>query len=156
MDSRLARIGTYLLGCASSGDFDPKALDADLAHVFILDIEPASAPRLRVRLTGTALDRAFGRPLTGRYLDEFIHGPRGDDVLRGFQHCARTGEALWMREVVEIADKPARFVEGALVHLAPRRIYGGLAFGEWAHQHATNFERRPLKAALAPGEGAQP
>jgi hypothetical protein len=149
MDSRLARIGSYLVRCASSAEFDPKSLTADLPHLFVLEIERAASLRLRVKLTGTALDTALGRPLAGHYLDEFIHGPRGGEVLRGFQHCAQTRQALWMREVVEITDKPARFVEGVLVYLAPERIYGGLVFGEWSYEQPTNFERQPLDAALA-------
>ena len=145
MHEKLVRVAAYLKTLEASIEFEPKKLGNLLPHVFVLEIEAGEGdPKLRVRLTGSELDRAFGRLLKGSYLDAFIHGPRGGEVLDGFRHCAKTREALWMRQVVHIEDKAPRSVEGVLVHLSPSRIYGALIFGAGAATMATVFERRPL------------
>ena len=81
MDARLRRIADYLLAQPDAAAITPAAVDADLLpHLFWLDIErdvPGHELRLRIRLVGTAIDRIFRRPLRGRHLEEFIHGPRG-------------------------------------------------------------------------------
>ena len=147
MDQKLRRLADYLLSNRSVADFNPAAVDADaLPHLFVLEIEAAAeAVRLRIRLTGTALDEAFERPLAGRHLEEFIHGPRGADVVEGFQHCATTREAIWMKQVVRIRDRLPCFVEGVAVHLSPARIYGGLIIGELpADVEEGSFESYPI------------
>jgi hypothetical protein len=132
MDQRLRRLGDHLRGKRNAAEFNAAAVSPDLLpHVFVLEIEPsAEAVRLRIRLVGTALDEAFAQPLAGRYLEEFMHGPRGADVLEGFHHCATTHEGIWMRQVVRIREHMPRFVEGLVVYLAPDRLYGGLIIGE--------------------------
>jgi hypothetical protein len=82
---------------------------------------------LRIRLVGSALDEAFCRPLRGHTLEEFIHGPRGNEVIASFHHCADTSEPIWMRQVVQMRDRAPRFVEGVAIYLKPERIYGGYA-----------------------------
>ncbi len=147
MDQKLRRLADYLLSTRAAVDFNPAAVDADaLPHVFVLEIEPdADVVRLRVRLVGTALDEAFARPLAGRHLEDFIHGPRGADVVEGFHHCASTGEAIWMKQVVRIRNKLPRFVEGVAVNLRPDRIYGGLIIGELpADVDEGSFESYPI------------
>ncbi|MEQ1866356.1 MAG: hypothetical protein ABL996_17090 [Micropepsaceae bacterium] len=147
MDQKLRRLADYLLSNRSAADFNPAAVDADaLPHLFVLEIEPeVEAVRLRIRLVGTALDAAFGRPLKGCHLEEFIHGPRGADVVEGFHHCATTREAIWMKQVVRIRDHLPRFVEGVAVNLKPDRIYGGLIVGELpADVEEGSFESYPL------------
>jgi hypothetical protein len=119
-----------------------------LRHLFVLDIERDTSKRaafLRIRLVGTALDEVFHRPLRGHTLEEFIHGPRGKEVIASFHHCADTRKPIWMRQIVRIQDKAPRFVEGVAIYLKPERIYGGLIVGEYAGSSATNsFERIPL------------
>jgi len=152
MDQRLRRLADHLLSKRSAAEFNPAAAGADvLPHLFVLEIEvpeiepSADAVRLRVRLVGTALDAAFERQLSGHYIEEFIHGPRGADVVDGFHHCATTHEAIWMRQVVRIRDRLPRFVEGVAVYLAPDRIYGGLIIGELpADVEEGSFESYPL------------
>ncbi len=51
-----------------------------------------------------------------------------------------------MRQVVTIADKVPRFVEGVAVYLDPERIYGGLVSGE-SSATAGGFEIRALDRA---------
>jgi len=85
-----------------------------LPHLFVLDIERDTAKRtasLRIRLVGTALDDVFHRPLRGHTLEEFIHGPRGKEVIASFHHCADTRQPIWMRQIVHIRDRAPRFVE---------------------------------------------
>ena len=147
MNEILGRVRDYLLSRQSSADFEPKSLGAALTRVFILDIERApglAAPRLRIRLKGSELDVAFGRPLVGQYLESFIHGPRGDEVIRGFHDCANDRQPLWMRQVVQLKDRAPRFVEGIVVYLAAERIYGALFVGTGALDLKSSFERRPL------------
>ena len=146
MDQRIARISQHLSKLSSAKDFDPKSVGHALGHVFILDIEREGAgpPQLRIKLMGTALESMFGRPLAGQLLESFIHGPRGVDVIRGFHNCAHTREPLWMRQIVKLPDRMPRFVEGVLYYLAPERIYGGLAMGEWTHSEESSFERRAI------------
>ena len=96
-------------------------------------------------------DRAGCRkPLKGRRLEEFIHGPRGKDVIGRFQHCANTREPVWMRQIVQLRDRPPRFVEGVAIYLQPERIYGGLIVGEAIDRAAAEtFEHRILRAGFA-------
>jgi hypothetical protein len=147
MDQKLRKLAEYLVGRRIAADFNPSAVDPTaLPHVFVLEIEPPEdVPRLRIRLVGSALDTAFQRPLGGRYLEEFIHGPRGADVVEGFHHCALTHESIWMRQVVRFRDRMPRFVEGIGVYLEPARIYGGLVLGELPTDVPEGtFESHPL------------
>lgn len=132
MDQRLRQLADYLLSRKSAGEFYPASLHSDvLPLLYILQVEEGpGGPRLRIRLAGRALDEAFGRSVAGHYLDEFIHGPRGKDVLQAFQTCATNHRPIWMRQVVRLRERAPRFVEGIAVLLEPDRIYGGLVVGK--------------------------
>jgi hypothetical protein len=150
LDSRLRQIADYFLAQKTVATIDPVAIGAKLLpHVFTLAIErdPAShALQLRIRLIGTAIDDAFGRPLKGHVLEEYIHGPRGAQVIDAFHHCAARQEPMWLRQIVQIPDKLPRFVEGVAIYIEPERIYGGLVFGEIADGPAqAGFESAALK-----------
>lgn len=152
MHASLSRLHGLLGALRDAASFSPHAIPPELLpHLFILDVEgTAEAPALKIRLTGTALDTAFGRSVTGHYLETFIHGPRGDDVIRGFHLCAREKKNLWMRQVVHIQDKLPRFVEGIAIHVEPRRIYGALVIGELQQRDgAASFEIRHLGGTLS-------
>jgi hypothetical protein len=149
MDIRLRQIADHLMALRDSAAFKPTSIVAKLLpHLFILDIERDTAkgtPSLRIRLIGTAIDDVFRRPLKGHALEEYIHGPRGNEVIASFHHCANTHEPLWMRQVAHIRDRAPRFVEGVAIYLKPERIYGGLVVGEYADfSVAESFERIPL------------
>lgn len=145
MDSRLRRIADYLLARAAADEVRPAEIGAALLPLlYVLDVErPGGAGlRLRVRLIGTALNRVFGRRLEGLYMEDFLHGPRGAEVIEGFHDSALRRAPCWMRQVVRIKDKLPRFVEGVAIPLAPDRLYGGLLIGELAiGQDAQPFER---------------
>jgi len=132
MDQRLRQLADYLLTRKSAEEFYPASLRSEvLPQLYILQVEEGpERPKLRIRLAGRALDEAFGRSVAGHCLDEFIHGPRGKDVLEAFQNCAIGHRPIWMRQVVRLRDRAPRFVEGIAVFLAPDRIYGGLVVGE--------------------------
>jgi len=158
MDGKLLPISNYLATCQTSTDFNPMVIAKSLQHVFVLDVERDGATgttRFRIRLMGGALDTAFGRPLAGQYLESFIHGPRGGDVIKGFHDCADTGEPLWMRQIVEMKGQGPRFVEGVLFYLDPQRIYGGLLIGTLTHEIGAGFERASLRAAQSSGNRAK-
>lgn len=144
----LGRIVAYIADHRHRDRFDPTELSPQLLpHLFILAIEPGEAglPRLRIRLTGTALDAAFGRRLQGHCLEEFLHGPHSAAVLDGFRHCATARRDVWMRQVVTIANRAPRFVEGVACYVEPELIYGGLMFGEMSiRTAAASFERKLL------------
>lgn len=140
----------------SADDVSPAAIPANLLpYIYVLDIETqGEQTRLRIRLTGSALDSFFNRPLKDRYLDEFIHGPRSNQVMAGFLDCVSGHEPLWMRQIAAPHGRPPRFVEGIVVPLAPARLYGGLSVGEFAvpaeeRRMAESFDRRPLRELLA-------
>jgi hypothetical protein len=149
VDSILRRLADYLLAQDDSSTVDPAAIGPQLLpYVYILDIERDTHIRLRIRLTGTGIDHVFRRPLVGHHLDEFIHGPRGGDVIASFHHCARTREPLWMRQIVHLKDRAPRFVEGVAVYLESDRIYGGLVVGDLSPPGAEpGFEHAVLKRA---------
>ena len=131
MDSHLRRIADYLLARADATGVDAASIAPELLpYVYIIEVERDLNLRLRVRLVGTALDKFFQRPVVGQVLEEFMHGPRGRDVIAAFRSCATTREPIWMRQVVCLPGRAARFVEGVAVYLQPNRIYGGLAVGE--------------------------
>ena len=152
MDDRLGQISRYLLARSQVAEFNPATIGAKLLpHLFVLGIERDSTENvsgLRIHLAGTALDSIFRRPLKDHRLEEFIHGPRGSDVIDHFHHCANTREPVWMRQIVHLRDKPPRFVEGVAVYLEPERIYGGLVVGESIDSSAVeNFEHCSLWTA---------
>lgn len=146
-DPLLSRIAQYLAGHRSRAAIDPTAIDPDLLpYFFVLQVDATgTAPRLRIRLTGTALDLAFGRCLKGSHMEDFLHGRHSADVLAGFHRCAASNEALWMRQVVKIKERVPRFVEGIAFPVDPGLIYGGLVFGEvTGGSSANSFELRSL------------
>ena len=146
MDASLRGIADYLLAQTTASTVDPSLIHAQfLPHVYILDVERDPTIRLRIRLAGTALDAVFRRPLVGFLLEDFIHGPRGGDVIASFHHCARTREPIWMRQIVQLKERAPRVVEGIAVYLEPERIYGGLVIGELVLPGVeAGFERSPL------------
>jgi len=148
MDTKLRRIADYLSSRHAPRDIDPLAIAPELLpHFFILDVRQTptdDGSRLHIRLVGTALDNAFGRSVKGHFLEEFLHGPRSADVLTGFYRCARNHQPIWMRQVVQIANKAPRFVEGVAFPVTVERIYGGLVVGEVSDSRAIGFESHPL------------
>lgn len=148
MDNRLRDIADFLMSLKDSSAFSPARIGAKLLpHLFILDIErdPHSAAiRLRIRLIGTSIDQFFRRPMRDRMLEDFIHGPRGRNVIEAFHHTATTHEPLWMRQVMQLDNRPARFVEGVCVYLEPQRIYGGLMMGDTTETVTVGFEQLSL------------
>jgi hypothetical protein len=148
MHQRLRILADYLLKCGSAAEVNPRDIDAkSLPHFFILNVERGAdgvLSGLRVRFTGTALDTAFQRKLLGNRLEDYVHGPRGGEVIAGFHDCAETGRALWMRQVVQLEARPPRFVEGITIRITPERIYGGLIVGEVANDDSSDFQSMDL------------
>lgn len=133
MDDRLDRIARYFLSRRQADEVDVAALVPELQSLlYALDVErgmPSEPAKLRIRHTGEAVDRMFGRSIVGHHLEDFLHGPRSARVLYAFHCCARAFDSFWMRQVVRIADQMPRYVEGVAIHVAPNRIYGGLLHG---------------------------
>ena len=151
MNPALQKIADYMSGHRERSAIDPIDMGAaSLPHIFILEVQAGTADipsRLHIRLAGTALDRAFGRSVTGAHLDDFLHGSHSAEVLDGFRRCANQHQALWMRQVVQIAGKLPRYVEGIAFYVEPALIYGGLVFGEVSVDSSdASFECRCLDA----------
>ena len=147
MNQRLRRLCEQLRTKRRVAEFSPATIDPDLLpHLFVLDIEPCmDLVRLKIRLVGTALDHAFQRQLQGHYLEDYIHGPRGADVVECFHQCATSRQSIWMRQVVRIRDHLPRFVEGVAFYLEPARVYGGLIIGELPTDvDEGSFESHPI------------
>lgn len=145
MNPMLRQIADYMSEHTDRASIDPVTISPSLLpHLYILDIEKRGADgqvRLHIRLSGTALDLAFGRCVRGHYLEDFMHGGRSVDVLKGFHDCARDHTPRWMRQVVELTDRPPRYVEGVVFYVTPDRLYGGLALGEISDRtSAASFE----------------
>lgn len=134
MNPVLRQIADYMSDRKDRSSIDPLEIERNLLpHLYILEIErlgSAGQVRLHIRLSGTALDRAFGRSVRGYYLEDFLHGGHSAEVLKGFHDCARDMAPRWMRQIVEIANRPPRYVEGVAFYVAPELIYGGLVLGE--------------------------
>ncbi len=140
MDPVLHQIADHLAKLSGGSALDPLTVKPNLLpHLFILEVVGSKDGqlRLRIRLTGTALDRAFGRNLRGAYLEDFLHGPRSSEVLGAFHRCATDHRPIWMRQVVEISGGMPRFVEGVAFFAEPDLIYGGLLLGEIARDGET-------------------
>jgi hypothetical protein len=143
MNPILRQIADYISGHKDRSTIDPLEIEPTLLpHLYILEIQKhAEQVRLLIRLSGTALDRAFGRGIKGHYLEEFLHGGHSAEVLKGFHDCARDRTPRWMRQVVEITNRPPRYVEGVAFYVTPGLIYGGLVLGEISGQSsAASFE----------------
>ena len=141
MEARLRQIADYLLTLKRAAEVNPSAIGPSLLpHFFVLEIERSQGERalhLRIRLVGTAIDQSFGRQLAGHHLEDFVHGPRGGDVIKAFHRCAATHEPLWMRQIAQLhldalqtTTSVPRFVEGVTIYLEPDRLYGGLIIGD--------------------------
>jgi hypothetical protein len=149
MNPALQKIADYMSCHRDRSAIDPAEIGASLLqHLFILEVRRkpgGTPPSLFIRLSGTALDRAFGRSVKGCCLDDFLHGPHSADVLNGFRACADNHEPLWMRQVVCLAGRLPRYVEGIAYYVEPDLIYGGLMVGEIsAENSASSFESRRI------------
>ncbi|MCB9948256.1 MAG: PAS domain-containing protein [Rhodospirillaceae bacterium] len=70
-------------------DFDPAAVQGILPHVGLMDVVPPG-PRFRYRLLGTALERRFGRRVSGSFVDAVVDRAYAD-YLNGIYRACVTG-----------------------------------------------------------------
>ncbi|HZS83706.1 MAG TPA: PAS domain-containing protein [Stellaceae bacterium] len=69
----------------SRRDIDPSEIPKLLPHMTITEVIGNGA-RFRYRLSGTAVTEAFGRSLTGQYVDEVMKGQYRDLILRLYRN----------------------------------------------------------------------
>jgi hypothetical protein len=62
-------------------DIDPAEIPTLLPHILITEMLDEGT-RYRYRLAGSAVTEAFGRSLTGRYVDEIMTGPYREFITR--------------------------------------------------------------------------
>jgi hypothetical protein len=81
--------------------FDPAAIGFCLPHVGLAEIETPF--RVRYRLVGSALERLYGGPLTGRYVDELYTPALRAEVLGAYRRVIEGAAAdyalpnMWLR-----------------------------------------------------------
>lgn len=74
---------------------DPLDIPALLPNLWLVDVERTPALRLRYRLIGTSVARAFDHDCTGEYLDE-THPQSRDGQVRIYMHdVVRTRQPAW-------------------------------------------------------------
>jgi len=74
---------------------DPLDIPLLLPNVWLVDVERRPELRLRYRLIGTSVARAFDHDSTGEYLDE-THPESRESRVRGYLHdIVRTGLPAW-------------------------------------------------------------
>ncbi|MBV9523409.1 MAG: PAS domain-containing protein [Alphaproteobacteria bacterium] len=66
-------------------DIDPSEIPKLLPHLMITEVLDGGR-RFRYRLSGTAVTEAFGRSLTGQYVDEVMKGPYRDFIERLYRN----------------------------------------------------------------------
>ena len=97
--ARFRRLADYLAAKAPLGrlpgrqHIDPIEIADLLPGLTLLDVvpQPGGEPRFRVRLAGTEVVREFGSEMTGRFVDELLHGPSAPQILGHYREVVRTG-----------------------------------------------------------------
>ena len=84
-------------------------------HLYLLDV--TADDRLMVRVMGQHIRDMVGKSCTGRYLDEFMHGPKSRDVTDAYATCAREGLAVRMFQRVILPERPTITVFACAVPL---------------------------------------
>jgi hypothetical protein len=78
-DKRLVRLYDYWRTkragrrCPARADIDPVEIPQLLPHLLLTELADGGT-RFRWRLVGTEVERHFGAPMTGRYIDELLRG----------------------------------------------------------------------------------
>ena len=73
-------------------------------HLYLLDV--IDDGRFHVRLTGDHIREMLGRDCRGCFMDQFLHGPKSQDVMAGFRHCALESRAVRMAQTVRMPNRP--------------------------------------------------
>jgi hypothetical protein len=96
--ARFRRLADYLAAKAPPGrlpgrqHIDPTEIADLLPGLMLLDVvpQPGGEPRFRVRLAGTEVIREFGSEMTGRFIDELLHGPSAPEIIGQYREIVRT------------------------------------------------------------------
>ncbi len=84
-------------------------------HLYLLDV--VANDRLMVRVIGQGIRDVVGRACVGLYLDEFMHGPRSQDVIKTYAACVRDGRAVCMSQCVMLPERPVVTIKACAVPL---------------------------------------
>jgi hypothetical protein len=96
----------------------PEDIVALWSNLFMVDVNRAPL-RYRYRFCGTELVRAFGREVTGRWLDEVHPELANPESSERFRYMIETGSATWRRGAPLWSRRPDhRIVESCLAPLA--------------------------------------
>jgi hypothetical protein len=95
---RFRRLAEYLAAKAPPGrlpgrrHIEPCEIVDLLPYLMLLDVvaEFGGEPRFRIRLAGTEVVRSHGSEVTGRFVDEVLHGPPKQEIGRRYREIVRT------------------------------------------------------------------
>jgi hypothetical protein len=124
--ARFRRLAEYLAAKAPPGRLpgrrhvDPTEIVDLLPWLMLLDVVPQAdgEARFRIRLAGTEVTRYYGSEMTGRFLDEILHGPAAAEIVRSHREVVRTRTPLHYR---------ARVAAPGRSHVAYERVTFPLA-----------------------------
>lgn len=91
------------------GAIDPTEIPALLPHLWLIEVGE-KAPRLMVRLAGTRVEAAYGRSLTGTYLEELDWGPNSQRIFTTLYGMADRGIGHFLDASAHIQPRLTRRV----------------------------------------------
>lgn len=89
---------------------DPTEIPALLPHLWLIEVS-ATAPRLLVRLAGTRVGAAYGRTLSGTYLEELDWGPNSPRIFATLHGMADRGVGHFLDASAQIQPRLSRRVQ---------------------------------------------
>jgi hypothetical protein len=94
-------------------DIDPADIPTLLPNILITEMLEAGT-RYRYRLAGSAVTEAFGRSLTGRYVDEIMMGPYRDFIMRVYRDIYLDRRCIFCE---------SRYTNGVKPGLSTKRLF---------------------------------
>lgn len=89
-------------------DINPTDLAKVLATIFLADVFRGDSLRFRIRLAGTHIEAAFGRPLAGCYIDE-LELDAGKSHLLAYRRTAEERQPVVSRHLFVLGGSFSRF-----------------------------------------------
>lgn len=89
---------------------DPTDIPALLPHLWLIEVGE-KAPRLLVRLAGTRVEAAYGRTLSGTYLEELDWGPNSARIFASLNGMADRGIGHFLDASAHIKPRLTRRVQ---------------------------------------------
>jgi hypothetical protein len=98
-------------------DIDPAEIPRLLPHLMITEMLEGGT-RYRYRLSGTAVTEAFGRSLTGKYIDELMTGAYREFLERLYRTIYLERRCVYGESRYAVSDKPSLATKRLLMPLS--------------------------------------